>query len=254
MRLAVLQAPSSGGDAEAALSALSAPLTAAGAAGAAVLVAPEIWLPGYNAGSIPAQAQPRGGDWHRRRAALCRDAGCGLVVGYAERDGAVRYNSAVAFDATGVEVAHYRKVQLYGPREKALYTAGDAYTVFDLGGTGAAILICYDVEFAPHVRALAEAGVSLILCPTANMAPNVHVSRTTVPANAVNHRMTIAYANFCGVEGDLTYCGESLVVGPDGQVLAQAGRGPALIVADLIAPDPRLIQTQIEDFRTVRQD
>ncbi len=241
------------GDAEGALSALSRPLAAAGAAGADVMVAPEVWLPGYNSATIPAQAQPRGGAWHGRLAAMCRDAGCGLVVGYAERDGAACYNSAVAFDATGAEVAHYRKVQLFGPREKALYVPGDAYATFDIAGTMAAILICYDVEFAPHVRALAAAGVSLILCPTANMAPNIHVSWTTVPANAVNHRMAIAYANFCGAEGDLTYCGGSLVVGPDGQVLAQAGHGPALIIVDLIAPDPNLIQTQIEDFRSVRQ-
>jgi predicted amidohydrolase len=249
MRIAVLQAPSPAGDSAAALSALAGPLAAAGAAGAAVLVVPEIWLPGYNAGTVAAQAQPRGGDWHRALAQLCRGAGCGLVVGYAERDGTAIFNSAAAFDATGTEIAHYRKIQLYSRREQALYTPGSAYGVFDLGGVPAALLICYDVEFAPHVAALAGRGVELVLCPSANMLPFTHVPAATVPAMAANHGLAIAYANLCGAEGDLAYAGGSLVAGPHGEVLAQAGGGPALLVADLPGRDPARLSTQAADLR-----
>ena len=185
--------------------------------------------------------------------AKARAAGCGLAVGYAERDGARVFNSAVAFDATGAEIGHYRKIQLYGARERALYAPGDQYAVFDLGGVRAALLICYDVEFAPHLRRLAEAGVGLLLVPTANMMPYLHVGRAVVPAHAINHRMTIVYANYCGAEGDLTYCGGSLIAAPDGEVLAMAGPGPALLIADAgRAPDPSLMQTQLEDYRDAR--
>lgn len=250
MKLALLQSPSPAGDAGFALETLGAALTAAAAAGASMLVAPELFLPGYNHDRIPDLAQPRGGDWHRALADLCRKAGCGLTLGYAERDGLRLYNSAVALDATGAEIAHYRKVQLYGPREAALFTAGDAYCSFDLNGTPAALMICYDVEFAPHVRALAERGVRLILCPTANMEPWVHVARMTVPVQAINHGVAIAYANLCGTEGDLDYCGGSVIVGRDGAVLASAGPSPALLVADMAQPpDPRMLMTQLADYR-----
>ena len=36
-----------------------------------------------------------------------------------------------------------------------------------------------------------------------------------------------------GREGDLRYCGQSCVAGPDGSDLARAGRGEELILADL---------------------
>jgi predicted amidohydrolase len=251
MRLAVLQTPSPAGDPDTALATLGPALRAAGAAGALALVAPETFLPGYNCDAITPLAQPRGGDWHRALAALVREAGCGLVTGYAERGGAQVYNAAVAFDAQGNEAAHLRKLQLYGPRERSLYAPGDAYCTFNLGPARAAILICYDIEFAPHVAALAAQGVNLILVPTANMAPFTHVVDVTVPAMAANHGLAIAYANYCGTEGDLTYVGGSQIVGPHGEILARAGTGPALLVADIPPPDPARRSTQATDYRQV---
>jgi len=151
------------------------------------------------------------------------------------------------------EVAHYRKTQLYGPREKAIFAPGDSLCTFDAGGIRAAILICYDVEFAPLLRDLAQRGVQLLLVPTANPEPNIHVSRVVVPAHAINHGLTIAYANYCGTEGDITYCGGSTIAAPDAAILAFAGPAPALLTADLTRqPDPALVQAQLADYRPVR--
>lgn len=248
--IALWQGPSPAGDETAAFAAIEAALTAAAAMGAVILVAPEAFLPGYNQPDIPAKAQPRGGPWHVRLAALCQTSGCGLAIGYAERDGDHVYNSAVAFDGAGREIGHYRKVQLFGPREKSIYAPGDAIATFQLNGLRCALLICYDVEFAPLVRGLAEMGADLILVPTANPEPNTHVSRLVVPAHAINHSVTIAYANYCGPEGDLTYCGASVIAAPDAAILASAGPGAALLIADIDRqPDPALMQTQLTDYR-----
>jgi predicted amidohydrolase len=94
--------------------------------------------------------------------------------------------------------------------------------------------------------------VTVILAPTANMQPFTHVVRHTVPAMAANHGVTIAYANFCGTEGDLTYVGGSLIAGPHGEVLAQAGETPALLVAEVPPRDPARLSSQSIDLRAVR--
>lgn len=252
LRLAFLQTPSPMGDITRGTATLAQALTAAGAAGVRMLVAPEAYLPGYNQPNIADLAVPRDGAWADALSTACCAAHCGLCVGYAERDGDRIYNSAVAFNSTGQRLADYRKIQLYGPREKAIYTPGDAYATFDLGGIRTAMLICYDVEFAPHVAALAAQGVTLILTPTANMEPFHHVVRATVPAMAANHAVRIVYANYCGAEGDLTYIGGSLIAAEDGSVVAQAGRGPALIIADLPSDLNRdLLYTQAADYRPI---
>ena len=253
LRLALYQAPPTLGDVEAALDRLADMLAAAAAAGARMLVAPELLLPGYNRPDLHGDlAQPKDGPWQQRLSALARAAGCGVTLGWAERDGDRVYNAATAIGADGEVLGHYRKIQLFGPMEHASFASGDTYALFDLEGHRTALLVCYDVEFAPHVRALAERGAELILVPSANPAGFEHVSDTFVPARAGEMNLTIAYANFCGTDGDITFAGQSLVAGPDTQTIARAGRAPALLVADLgPAPAPALRSTQLTDYRKV---
>jgi len=249
MRLAVLQSLSPAGDTEAACAEVEAALRAAAAAGAALVTVPEVFLPGYNQDDIPARALARDAAHLTRLAACCRASGCGLVLGYAEAAENAIWNSAIYIDHTGKKVANYRKVQLYGPREQSLYAPGQQYVTFPLAGQIAALLICYDIEFAPHLKELAAKGVTVILVPTANMKPFSHVPRHTVPAMAANYGVAIAYANYCGSEGDLTYTGGSQITGPHGEILAMAGEGPALLIADLPDRDPTRLSTQSADFR-----
>jgi predicted amidohydrolase len=65
------------------------------------------------------------------------------------------------------------------------------------------------------------------------MVPYGAVSERMVPVRALESQVFIAYANRCGTEGELTYCGASCVVGPDGVDLARAGTGEELLVADV---------------------
>ena len=251
MRLALWQGTTPATNLDRACAEAEAALTAAAALGAAALVLPEVWLPGYNQPDIPDRALSLDSPPMRRLADAARRSKTALVVGYAERDGARIFNSAACFGPDGALLANHRKLQLYGPRERAIYTPGDRHTTFDLSGETAAILICYDVEFVPHVKSLADRGVTLILAPTANMQPFTHVVRHTVPAMAANHGVTIAYANYCGSEGDLTYVGGSLVAGPHGEILARAGETPTLLIAEIPPRDPARLSTQSTDLRLV---
>lgn len=253
MRIALHQGPPIGGDIEAAFARLDADTRAAALAGARMIVFPELFLPGYNRPDLHGSlAQPADGPWLARVAGIARAAGCGITLGFAERDGDAVYNAAAAFGPDGALIARYRKIQLFGPMEKASFAPGSDYCVFDLGEVKTALLICYDVEFAPHVAALAAQGVTLILVPTANPKGFEHVSTAFVPARAAEMDLTIAYANYCGTEGGLDYGGHSLIAGPDAGIIAAAGAGPALLIAEIALPvalNPR--STQRADFRKV---
>ncbi len=47
------------------------------------------------------------------------------------------------------------------------------------------------------------------------------------------------------------YVGGSVLVNADGAILVKAGDAPALLIADLPAPDPVLLSTQLTDFRPI---
>jgi predicted amidohydrolase len=124
--------------------------------------------------------------------------------------------------------------------------------VAELEGIKIGILICYDVEFPEAVRALALAGAELIAVPTALIRPFDIVARTLVPARAFENQVYVAYAGMCGNEAGLGYCGLSCIVGPNGQDLARAGTGPALLFADIdlsVIPKGRMSNPYLSDRR-----
>lgn len=253
MKLGLYQGPPIQSDVEDGFARIGQQLDAAARAGARMAVFPELFLPGYNQPALHAsQSQPLGGDWCRRLAALARETGCGLTIGWAERDGDMVYNAATSFGPDGETLGHYRKIQLFGPMERTSFAFGDAYTMFDFEGTKCALMICYDVEFAHHVRALAAQGVKLILVPTANPAGFENVSLRSVPAQAYQQGLTIVYVNFCGTEGDLTFGGHSVIAAPDGNLLAMALTTETLLVTDVARDvDPGLLSTQRADYREI---
>jgi predicted amidohydrolase len=248
LRLALCQPRSPAGDEALAMAEVERALATARAAGAHMVVLPELFLPGYNVGDIAARAQPLDGPWItdvRRKAAA---AGCAIVIGYPERDGARVFNSAIAIGPDGTVLANHRKLQPYGTRESQLFLPGDVLTTFDFMDHRLALLICYDVEFAHHVRALALKGAEAILAPSANFAP--YVTDFLLRGHAVSHGVCIAYVNYCGQEGDQSYCGGTSVFGQDGAVLASAGAVPALLIVDLPAARlPTDIASHLTDHR-----
>jgi predicted amidohydrolase len=237
MRVALHQCSSPAGDVTAAFAEIQRGLAIAAAGGADVCVFPELMLPGYNQPElIPKMAQTVGGAWEQTCCDLARTAGCGLILGWAERDGNTLWNASSFYDAQGRKQAHYRKQHLYGPQEKALFTPAQGDCIFTLAGRCCALLICFDVEFNERVTKLAAQGVDVIFVPTANPAFDRDVSDITVRARARDNCVTIVYANFCGYEDGLEYAGTSVVAGPDGALHLRLGDQPATVIVDLPAP------------------
>ncbi len=257
MRLALWQtAGDPSNDPAANLDRLDATAAKAAAGGADLLLAPEMFLTGYNIGREAAQAtaEPAEGPSARRAAEIARAHGIGLCYGYPELgDGGVIYNSCQLLAKDGTALLNFRKTHLFGDLDRAMFAPGEGTAeVVRFEGYGVGMLICYDVEFPEAVRALALAGADLVLVPTANMKPYDAVSLFVVPARAFENEVFVAYANRCGGEGELDYIGLSCVGDPTGGNLVLAGDGEELIFADL---DParlkqaRALSTHLADRR-----
>ena len=258
MKIAAYQGPSPEGDADHAFKTIDKTLAKAVAQGAKMVVFPELYLLGYNQMHRQAAlAQCIGGGWETQCANLTQKHKCGLTIGWVERDGEILYNSASTFDASGVKLGLYRKIQLWGPVEQSVFAFGDSYTTFTLHGVKTAILICYDVEFAQHCHALASMGVKRILVPTANPADFTLVCDTLIPARANENNQAIVYANYCGTDNGLTFCGQSVIAGPGGMIFTRANSDDEMLLcADLQLLDrinPSLLSTQQTDYRKVDQ-
>ena len=95
------------------------------------------------------------------------------------------------------------------------------------------ILIMPDNSTAERKAAMTAYGAELILVPTANMAPYDFTCQVTVRARAQENQCYLVYANYCGAEGQIQYCGQSSIIAPDGSLLAMAGHDECLLLAEL---------------------
>ncbi|BBH16769.1 nitrilase [Nocardioides baekrokdamisoli] len=205
----------------------------ASAEGARLLITPEAFTSGYAVPDIAELAQPLGGAWDQAVAAIAAETGLAILYGHPERAGDVVFNSATLVDRDGSVLTRHHKTHLYGEVDRVYQPGTSLDALADLDGVRVGVLICYDVEFPETVRMLALAGADLVAVPTALMTPYEVVTRTLVPARAYENQVYLAYANRSGVEGTLTYCGESCVVGPDGVDLARARSGDELLLAEI---------------------
>lgn len=236
MRLAAFQMVARTGDVPANLAMIDKACEEAKARGAELLVAPELATTGYGAkDAMRDLAEPVDGAHGSALAAMAEKHGIALVAGFPERVGEAIYNSAIFAKPDG-ERDIYRKCQLYGRYEHALFRPGDAPPkLIEFGSLKFGILICYDVEFPELVRHLALAGADAVLVPTAqpNTPDAPFITGKVVPVRAFENGIAIVYADHAGSDSRFGYAGRSCIALPDGKDGARAPEdGSHVIVAD----------------------
>ncbi|QIB49247.1 carbon-nitrogen hydrolase family protein [Streptomyces aureoverticillatus] len=234
MRTALLQSSGRPGSVAANLKVIEEAAERAAAAGARLLVTPEMFLTGYAIGDdVPRLAEPADGEAADAIADIAARHGLAVAYGYPERADEQVFNSVQLIGPDGARLANYRKTHLFGGFERDHFTPGEKTVVqAELDGMRIGLMICYDVEFPENVRAHALAGTDLLLVPTAQMHPFQFVAESVVPVRAFENQMYVAYVNRVGPEGEFEFVGLSALAGPDGVARARAGRGEELVFAD----------------------
>jgi predicted amidohydrolase len=257
VKLALMQANSSVLDIGRNCAVIDRAAQAAAEAGAEVLLTPELFPVGYaplrvrtelDPGALPAIRRDLARIAARHRIALVHSL---PVV----TPGGEWQISATVLDRNGNELLSYAKVHLFGPDERKAFSPAEAApAVVDLGGIRTSLAICYDVEFPETVRAAAAAGAELLLVPTALAHGFESVPQVLLRARALESQLTVAYANHSGEEDGCAFLGGSVIAGPDGELLAAAGRGEELLYAEVSAEAARQARDAVPYLRERRAD
>ena len=211
------------------------------AAGARLVVLPELSTSGYvfeSADEARACAEPASGPALLGWAEEAARGNAVVVGGFCElgEDGTL-YNSAAVLDGTGV-LGVYRKIHLWD-REKLFFEPGHACApVVETRAGRIGVAVCYDLLFPEIARGLALGGAELIALP-ANLPrfpwPEERpVEVTLAMATAHLNRLFFALCDRCGPERGVEWVGGSVVCDEYGWPLAgpPADNGPGLVVAD----------------------
>ncbi|HEY6415083.1 MAG TPA: carbon-nitrogen hydrolase family protein [Acidimicrobiales bacterium] len=206
------------------------------ATGAALVVAPETVTTGFAPGVGPADlwdlVAPIPGPLTEAAQAFAAELGVLLVwpTYEAGRDRGVVYNAAAVIGPDGGVLGTYRKTHLF-PSERHWATAGDDVLVVPtpLGRLGG--IICFDGDFPELVRIEAGLGAQVVVRPSAFLRA-ADIWELTTRARAYDNHVYVVAPNAVGVDpGGFVYFGNSLIVGPTGEVLARGTSQPGWVSA-----------------------
>ncbi len=246
------------GDAEENLAVIETRVAEAAAAGARLVMLQELHNGPYfcqhesvdefdRAESIP-------GPSTERLSAMARQHGMVIVGSLFERRAPGLYhNTAVVLESDGTLLGKYRKMHIPddpGFYEKFYFTPGDmGFTPIDSSVGRLGLLVCWDQWYPEAARLMALAGAEVLLYPTAiGWDPNDDDAEKQRQRDAwiISHRghavangLPVLSCNRVGHEASplgasgIDFWGNSHVLGPQGEFLAEAGGDPEVLLAEI---------------------
>lgn len=264
MKIALLQI-ASGGDKMSNLAMITPLIRDAAAKGATLIVLPEGASQAFEQGRLDTQAEDLDGPFATALRRLAGELGVTVVAGMfrpADKstvDGKELnrvYNTAL-ITGDGVHKG-YDKIHTYDAfsyKESDTVRPGDELVTFVHEGVTVGVATCFDIRFPEQFQQLAERGARVIVVPTswADGDGKVEQWRVLTVARALDTGVFIAaagqarpdYETKAGEPSGPTGAGHSVVVGPTGLRLAEAGYGPETLVVDIDPEDTAEAQRQL---------
>lgn len=212
---------------------------ASAAAGARLVVLPEMCTSGFT--MDVKFAEPIAGDSVAALSRMAAESNVWLLAGVATRDtdaaGCAARNSALMFAPSGELVATYHKQRLFAyANEQQSYTTGDTPVVIDVDGVRVSPFICYDLRFPELFRTSAPDTDLVVVIASWPAARRAHWD-VLLHARAIENQCYVIGVNRTGTGGSITYDGGSAGYGPWGDALTQSPvSGADGITSVLVSP------------------
>lgn len=163
-------------------------------------------------------------------------------------DGRTCYYNTLYFCGPGGLLGSYRKQQLFGPMaEERHFTAGDSPLPVVTPWGVAAGLVCFDLRFPQLAASQVAQGAAVIAVSAQWPTARIHHWRILLQARAIENQVYVIGCNRCGMTDNTAFGGHSMIVAPDGSILAEAGEEMENGLAPL---DPLLFQAIRKRFQT----
>jgi predicted amidohydrolase len=184
---------------------------------------------------------------------LAKELNIWLLAGsFAVKTSSKLSNRSILFSPDGKIAAQYDKIHLFDIdlpggekyRESDVIQSGDKISIAETPFGGVGLTVCYDVRFAYLFRKLAQQGASIITVPSAFTVPTGRAHwEILLRARAIETGSFIIAPGQTGEhENGRKTWGHSMIVGPWGEILAEAGKDPGIIMADINLKDVQKVR------------
>jgi omega-amidase len=167
--------------------------------------------------------------------ALAAKLGVYLQVGFAvlgpDRRGR---NCASIISPAGEILGTYQKIHPFSfGKEIDHFSGGDGLLLVQCGGANICPVICYDLRFPELFRHGTLSGAQVFTLGANWPDARQHHWRTLIVARAIENQAFVVACNRIGNDPHLSYAGGSMIVGPKGEVIAEADDRPQVLSAEI---------------------
>src|ERR1700738_3335663 len=206
--------------------------------GADLVVFPELALPGYPPEDLLLKPSFIRDNLRYRDRVVEASQGIAVIGGFVDLDTDIHNAAFFAYEGSLYGVYHKVYLPNYGVfDEERYFQRGRRSPIFELGGVRIGVSICEDAWYpAGPVSLQAQSGAELLV--NINGSPYHKGKRQTretmIATRAIDSRAFVGWVNLVGGQDELVFDGNSLVFGPEGDLLAHAASfREELLVADL---------------------
>jgi NAD+ synthase (glutamine-hydrolysing) len=207
-------------------------------AGADLVIFPELALSGYPPEDLLLKPSFIRDNLRYRDRVVAATKGIAAIFGFVDMEVDIYNAAAIAADGELKGVYHKFYLPNYGVfDEERYFRRGSRCPIFELGGVRVGVSICEDAWYPTGPISLqALHGAELLV--NINGSPYHHGKRpareTMIATRAMDSRAFVAWVNLVGGQDELVFDGNSLVFGPEGQLIAHARSfEEELLVGDL---------------------
>ncbi|MFC1762744.1 carbon-nitrogen family hydrolase [Planctomycetota bacterium] len=189
-----------------------------------LLVLPEMFATGFSM-NTRAIGEANGGETEQFLQYLAGEYQSYVLGGLVRQPEAGKaHNEAVVFNDAGAEVARYHKLHPFSfAGETEHYDPGTEIVTFAWQDFTVGLFICYDLRFPEVFRAAVARGVNLFVVVACWPAARQAHWTALLMARAIENQAYVVGVNRCGADPKLAYAGASCIIGPRGDMLAEAG-------------------------------
>ena len=198
--------------------------------GADLVVFPELAVCGYPPEDLLLKKHFINGNIKALDALARKVHGLSVITGFVDSDAAGRIYNAAALIADGKvqDVYHKQELPNYGVfDEKRYFSSGKSSGLMNVSGVKIGVSICEDIWIDGAVyQAQARAGARILINISSSPyhAGKIEDRKELLTRRARETRTQVAYVNTVGGQDELVFDGGSMIVSPEGEVLARAAQ------------------------------
>ncbi|MCS1411640.1 MAG: 2-oxoglutaramate amidase [Verrucomicrobia subdivision 3 bacterium] len=163
-------------------------------------------------------------------------------------------NQAFVLAPSGEQAGVYTKIHPFSfSGENKSYAPGSSIQLFDAGPFRICPLICYDLRFPEIFRTATQDGANVFAVIANWPKPRTAHWLTLLQARAIENQAYVIGINRTGEDPKLHYPGCSIIVSPQGEVMAEGGSVPGLVTADIDLESLTTWRTQFPALQDMRQ-